>query len=364
LEIKKFRRMKKLLYISFLYSFFLLISCNKPKVEYHYLNSLGSYQISNSPQKEWYVYSNIAYWNEYNSLKKYRNTFEIVWYSPTHFDLQFIKSSAQQTAYKNNVWVECRLKGKTNKKVLTKQINSKKVQALLSKTELKFEPNIKEFGSPEFQKLSVAALWQIGLLKSSKNELFFNQSALNVQLSLDEFKAFTQKWLKMFGGILWFKALSQSYQENDFGYAMDFEVGLANAKSPMILHLQWNKKFKVINIALQSGKNNQSNMVLREVDIFWHLLKKGEFRNLYAMATADYKKQFSFADFKQQMKIVLKLESVKKIRISSIESDFQSYGKNWAYYMEASSSNAWIGLNFMYDFTKGQLRFDKFIYIK
>lgn len=356
--------MKKLIYFPFLYSLFFLTSCNKPKVEYNYLNGIGSFQISNSPQKEWFVYSNIVYWNEYNSLKNYRNTFEIVWYSPTHFDLQFKKSSARQTAYKNNVWVECRLKGKTNKKVLIKQINNKKVQALLSKTELKFEPYIKEFGSLEFQKLSLAALWQINLLKNGKRELFYNQSALNVQLSLDEFDAFIQKWIKMFGGILWFKALSQSYQENEFGYAMDFEIGLANAKSPMILHFQWNKKYKVINIALQSGKKNQSNMVLREVDKFWHSLKKGEFRNLYAMATADYKKQYSLADFKQQMKIVLKLESVKKIRISSIEADFQSYDKNWAYYMEASSSNAWIGLNFMYDFTKEQLRFDKFIYIK
>ncbi len=353
--------MKKITFTIFL-SMILLVTCQKKELK-KIPTLFGNYQIINSPQKEWFVHSDIASWQEYNNLHQYRNDFDIIWYSPTDFDLIYSRSTFRKSKYHSGDRVECKLKILGSDNILSKNLNNVKVKAVLKPSNPKKISQWFSLPDKNFSGFSSQALSQLWTLKQKKYEAFYSASALDTQLSLEVFLSIQNQLHSMFGGMLWFRALAESFQQNNLGYAMDFQVGMASAKLPLIYHFQWNKAFRVVSLSVQSGKANQSAWVNEKFKQFWQSAKNGNWRPIYQQATDKFKKYTNYDEFARKMSVLTKLESAKMVHLSSCEIDLAIYGNNWAYFFEVVKQNTWMGINFIQHFQDKTFHLNKIVYI-
>ncbi len=354
--------MNKSLYILIFVFSVLFWGCRDNQFE-KFLNPLGNYFIANSPEKDWYIASDISEWYEYNRNSKKLYKFDIYWYSPVHFDLKLVDETVG--LQNKNVWVECRLKKIGLSKVLEKKANKKNnsVKAVL-KENAEIPVHLKKASSLEYQKMSVVILQQLYWLKKGDTEKFFEASSLNVQLSYVDFKNFYKNLHSLFGSILWFRAINNSFRKTNLGYEQDIQLGMANSQHPVMLHLQWNSKMKIVNLAFQSGKLNQPARVKNLLKQYFQKMQKQEWSELYNLADSVYKLKNSFSVFKNQMLRIYNKGVYQRMRVSSIEADFVNYGKQWAYYFEVSLPKAWVGISFKQNFDENFIRLEKFVWIE
>jgi hypothetical protein len=328
-------------------------------------STLGAYQIDNSKEKEWFVYSSVAEWVEFNAKENYSNTYDIYWYTNKSFDLRFKSSTNSNINLNSNSRIECAYHLRSNGKIVDKKFNNNQVKALLIPTSNEiFEDWIKRQNFSIKPEISQLALTEMLQLKNKQYDEFYKNSLLQSLLSFADFNSLMSESKTMFGDILWFKAKTESYQESKDSYSLDFAIGYSNKKTPLQMHLQWNKDFELINMGLLANARNNSAESLQLLKLFWTDVQRADWQNIYSKSSQSFQQETSLDQFTVLIQKLGTSLTEHNFVLASIEFDLQSFGEKWVYFYEYSKESHWVGINLFKNINSVDYTLDKMVNVE
>jgi hypothetical protein len=246
-----------------------------------------------------------------------------------------------------------------------KKFNNNQVKALLIPTSNEiFEDWIKRQNFSIKPEISQLALTEMLQLKNKQYDEFYKNSLLQSLLSFADFNSLMSESKTMFGDILWFKAKTESYQESKDSYSLDFAIGYSNKKTPLQMHLQWNKDFELINMGLLANARNNSAESLQLLKLFWTDVQRADWQNIYSKSSQSFQQETSLDQFTVLIQKLGTSLTEHNFVLASIEFDLQSFGEKWVYFYEYSKESHWVGINLFKNINSVDYTLDKMVNVE
>jgi len=190
------------------------------------------------------------------------------------------------------------------------------------------------------------------------------ESKFQNAISEKDFIELMQTQQKTFGPLLWLKALPTTFQQTETRVSLDFLCGSVNSRSPLALHLQWNTNAELVNISIQTGKNNTHKLSQKLIAHLFLDARKGNYRQIYENSSSLFKMEQNIEQLPDKLIKMLQLSNEKDYKLNNLEFDIVAYGNQWAYFYEYSESKKWIGINLTQINKKAEYKLDKIVIVE